>query len=93
VFFLDSAVLDLEELDPEDAEDDEEGAADEDNVPDGLEGGEEGLHHQLQPGGSVDHPAQQKDHSAAQLLISDLCHQHPYSSRITGWLCISFNSG
>ena len=56
---------DLEELDPEDAEDDEEGAADEDNVPDGLEGGEEGLHHQLQPGGSVDHPAQQLVQSAA----------------------------
>jgi hypothetical protein len=59
------AVLDLKELDPEDAEDDEEGAADEDNVPDGLEGGEEGLHHQLQPGGSVDHPAQQLVQSAA----------------------------
>jgi hypothetical protein len=54
----------LEELDPEDAEDDEECAADEDNVPDGLEGGEEGLHHQLQAGGSVDHPAQKLDTSA-----------------------------
>ena len=50
---------DLEELDPEDAEDDEEGAADEDDVADGLDGGEEGLDHQLQPGSSVDHPEQQ----------------------------------
>ena len=45
----------LEELNAKDAKDDEEGAADEDNVADGLEGGEEGLHHQLQPGGPVDH--------------------------------------
>ena len=45
----------LEELDPEDAEDDEEGAADEHDVADGLEGGQQGLHHQLQPRRSVYH--------------------------------------
>ena len=38
----------LEELDAEDAKDDEEGAADEDDVADGFEAGEQGLHHQLQ---------------------------------------------
>lgn len=37
------------------AKDDEEGAADEDNVADGFEGGDEGLHHQLQAWSSTDH--------------------------------------
>lgn len=37
------------------AKDDEEGAADEDNVADGFEGGDEGLHHQLQAWSSADH--------------------------------------
>ena len=34
-------------LDPEDAEDDEEGTADEHDVADGLQRGDEGLHYQL----------------------------------------------
>ena len=38
----------FEQLDPEDAEDEEEGAADDDDVADGLEAGEQGLHHQLE---------------------------------------------
>ena len=38
----------LEELDAEDAKDDEEGAADEDDVSDGFEAGEQSPHHQLQ---------------------------------------------
>lgn len=42
-------------LNPENTEDDEEGAADEDNVADGFEGGDEGLHHQLQTWSSADH--------------------------------------
>ena len=46
----------LEELDPEDAEDEEEGAADDDDVADGLEAGEQSLHHQLEarsPGNDI----------------------------------------
>ena len=46
----------LEELNPKDAEDEEEGAADDDNVADGLEAGEQGLHHQLEAGRPVDDP-------------------------------------
>lgn len=42
------------------AKDDEEGAADEDNVADGFEGGDEGLHHQLQAWSSTDHSEQRK---------------------------------
>ena len=38
----------LEELDPEYAKDEEEGAADDDDVADGLEAGEQGLHYQLE---------------------------------------------
>lgn len=44
-------------LHPQDAEDDEEGTADEDDVPNGLEGGDERLYHQLQPRGPADNPA------------------------------------
>ena len=44
----------LEELDPQDSEDEEEGAADDDDVADGLEAGEQGLHHQLEARSSVD---------------------------------------
>ena len=43
-------------LNAEDAEDDEEGAADEDDVADGLEGRDEGLDHQLQAWSPADHP-------------------------------------
>ena len=38
----------LEELDPEYAKDEEEGAADNDDVADGLEAGQQGLHYQLE---------------------------------------------
>lgn len=41
-------------LHPQDAKDDEESAADEDNVSYGLEGRNECLHHQLQARGSAD---------------------------------------
>lgn len=44
-------------LDPQDAKDNEEGAADQHNVPDGSEGGDESLYNQLQARGSADHPA------------------------------------
>lgn len=44
-------------LDSQDAEDDEEGAADEDDVADGPQGGDERLHDQLQPRRSAYHPA------------------------------------
>ena len=43
----------LEELNPKDAEDEEEGAADDDNVADGLEAGEQGLHHEFEAGRPV----------------------------------------
>lgn len=43
-------------LHPQDAKDDEESAADEDNVPNGSKRGDECLHNQLQPRGSADHP-------------------------------------
>ena len=43
-------------MDAKDAENDEECATDENDVADGLEGGEQGLHHQFQPRGPVDHP-------------------------------------
>ena len=38
----------LEQLDTEDAEDEEEGAADDDDVADRLEAGEQGLHHKFE---------------------------------------------
>lgn len=44
-------------LDSQDAEDDEERAADEDDVADGPQGGDERLHDQLQPRRSAYHPA------------------------------------
>lgn len=42
------------------AKDDKEGTADEDNVADGFEGGDEGLHHQLQAWSSADHSERRK---------------------------------
>ena len=42
-------------LNSQNSKDDEEGAADEDDVADGLQGREEGLDDQLEPGSSVDH--------------------------------------
>lgn len=45
-------------LHTQNTKDDEEGAADEDNVADGFEGGDEGLHHQLQTWSSTDHSEQ-----------------------------------
>lgn len=44
-------------LDSKDAEDDEERAADEDDVADGPQGSDERLHDQLQPRRSAYHPA------------------------------------
>lgn len=43
-------------LNTKDTEDDEEGAADEHDVADGLEGRDERLDDQLQPWSSADHP-------------------------------------
>ncbi len=43
----------------QDAKDNEEGAADDHNVADGLQGRHQGLHHQLQPRGSADHAGTQ----------------------------------
>lgn len=54
--FLSPCRVDTPHLHPQDAEDDEEGAADEDYVADGLEGGDERLHYQLQPRGPADDP-------------------------------------
>ena len=44
----------------QDAEDDEEGAANEDNVSDGLQRRDEGLHHQLQTWSPADHPGRER---------------------------------
>ena len=44
----------LSYLNTEDPEDDEEGTADEDDVADGLERGEESLHDELEAGRAVD---------------------------------------
>lgn len=54
-------------LHPQDAEDDEEGAADKHNVPDGSQRGDERLHNQLQSWGSADHPGNHK------LRHTDVC--------------------
>lgn len=43
-------------LHPKNAKDDEECTTDEDNVANGFEGGDEGLHHQLQTWSSANHP-------------------------------------
>lgn len=45
---------------PKDAEYDEESTADENNVADGFEGSDEGLHHQLQTWSSADHPGEKR---------------------------------
>lgn len=42
------------------AKDDKECATDEDNVANGFEGGDEGLHHQLQTWSSADHPGKEE---------------------------------
>lgn len=47
-------------LDPEDTKDDEECAADEDNVANGFEGGDESFHHQLQAWGSANHSEERR---------------------------------
>lgn len=54
--FLSPCRVGVPHLHPQDAEDDEEGTADEDDVPDGLEGGDERLYHQLQPRSPADDP-------------------------------------
>ena len=54
------------DLDPEDAEYEEEGAADEDDVPDGFERDEERLDHQLQSRGPVDHSQGLQDFEESQ---------------------------
>lgn len=46
-------------LDTKNAKDNEEGATDEDDVADGLEGRDERLHHQLQTRSSADHPEEE----------------------------------
>lgn len=43
-------------LHSQNAKDDKERAADEDDVPDGPQRGDECLHHQLQSRGAADHP-------------------------------------
>ena len=48
-------------LHAQDAKDNEEGATDKDNVPDGSERGDERLHNQLQSRGSADHPGTQEE--------------------------------
>lgn len=55
-----SACVNASYLHPQDAKDDEEGAADEDNVPNGSKRGDECLHNQLQARGSADHPGKRK---------------------------------
>lgn len=47
-------------LHAQNTKDDEEGAADEDNVADRFEGGDEGLHYQLQAWSSTDHSGRRK---------------------------------
>lgn len=47
-------------LHPKNAKDDEERTTDEDNVANGLEGSDEGLHHQLQTGSSANHPEERR---------------------------------
>ena len=54
------------DLDPEDAEYEEESAADENDVPDGFEGDEEGLDHQLEAGSAVDHSEWLQDFEESQ---------------------------
>lgn len=49
--------MNVAHLDSKDTEDDEERAADEDDVADGPQGGDERLHDQLQPRRSAYHPA------------------------------------
>lgn len=44
-------------LHSQDTKDNEESAADEDNIADGSQRGDESLHNKLQPGSSTDHPA------------------------------------
>lgn len=52
--------VDANYLHPQDAKDNEEGAADKDYVPDGSKRGDECLHNQLQSRGSADHPEKHK---------------------------------
>ena len=59
------------DLDPEDAEYEEESAADEDDVADGFERDEERLDHQLQTRGPVDHTEGLQDFKESQQA------QHP----------------
>lgn len=47
-------------LHPQDAKDDEEGAADKNDVADGSKRGDERLHDQFQSWGSADHPGKQQ---------------------------------
>ena len=54
------------DLDSEDAEDEEESAADEDDVADGFERDEERLDHQLQARGTVDHAERLQDFEESQ---------------------------
>lgn len=46
---------------PKNAKDDEECTTDEDNVANGFEGGDEGLHHQLQTWSSANHPEERSN--------------------------------
>lgn len=47
-------------LHPKNAKDDEECTTDEDNVADGFEGSDEGLHYQLQTRSSANHPEERR---------------------------------
>ena len=54
------------DLDPEDAEYEEESAADEDDVTDGFERDEERLDHQFEARGAVDHSERLQDFEESQ---------------------------
>lgn len=60
----------LSHLDTKNAKDNEEGATDEDDVADGLEGRDERLHHQLQTWSSADHP---EEEGGCRLTEADEC--------------------
>ena len=66
-------------LDSQNTKDDEECAADEDDVADGLQRGEESLDHQLEAGRPVDHPqrlegAHQPEHAQHPEDLALLAH-------------------
>lgn len=63
-------------LHSQDAKDDKEGAADEDDVPDGPQRGDEGLHDQLQSRGAADHPGKRKHRVRAAVQHEQVSKPH-----------------